>query len=395
MIKIEQPQVVSDLNEVRLETFVTIDGKRSKIWFSVDKEYEDYLCWERSDAYVIAVLNYAMRNGHDIECDAPITEELYYNIETYLIDALVKFNNHFYRTKIKATIINDKLPCAGAVGTGISCGVDSLHALAKQTKLKYNSHNITHLTFNNVGSHGEGEKAQNLYRERLKRPKRFAEEYGFKFVCSNSNLMDVIEQNHFLSHTYSSMFPVYCLQKLYSIYYYASAGYKYSEFSLIDIESRCSGSYEMLSLPLLSTHNLRIYSEGEGMTRMDKIKTIVDYPPSYKYLNVCLEEGNNCNKCEKCIRTLLGIDALGKLDYYSEVFDIEYYKKNKRWFLVQLLKYKAANKHDYIELYPYFKKDIDIWIRLKVLPFQFLTLIPRSVRKSSFGQAIKSVLLKK
>lgn len=392
MIRIEQPQLVSNENESRLETYVSIDGDKKKIWFSVDKEYEPYLCWERSDAYVIAVLNYAMRNGHDITCEAPITEELYYNIETYLIDALVKYNKHFYRTKIEAPIINVKLPCAGAIGTGISCGVDSLHALAKQTNLKYKNHNITHLSFNNVGSHGEGEKAQNLYRERLKRPKRFADEYGFKFVLSNSNLMDVIEQNHFLSHTYSSMFPVFCMQKLYSIYYYASAGYKYSEFSLIDIESRSSGSYEILSLPLFSTRNLRIYSEGEGLSRMDKVKSIVNYKPSYKYLNVCLKDGDNCGVCEKCVRTLLGIDALGKLDEYNQVFDTQYYKQNKEWYLLQMLKQMASKKHDYFELYPYFKKDINLIIRLKALPYVLRGMIPQSIKKSSFGKFLKSIL---
>ena len=146
MIKIEQPRVVSNSDEARLETYISIDGKRSKIWFSVDKEYESYLCWERSDAYVIAVLNYAMRNGHDIECDAPLSEDLYYNLDKYLIDAIKQYNPVFYRPTIKAPISSEILPCAGAVGTGISCGVDSLHALASQTELKFNKHNITHLT---------------------------------------------------------------------------------------------------------------------------------------------------------------------------------------------------------------------------------------------------------
>ena len=392
MIRIEQPQLVSNENESRLETYVSIDGDKKKIWFSVDKEYEPYLCWERSDAYVIAVLNYAMRNGHDIECDAPLTEDLYYNIDKYLIDAIKQYNPNFYRPIITAPISSDVLPCAGAVGTGISCGVDSLHALASQTGLKFNKHNITHLTFNNVGSHGEGEKAQKLFKERLELPKIFANEFGYKLVISNSNLMDVVEQNHFKSHTYSSMFPVYCLQKLYSIYYYASGGYKYSEFSLTDIVSQCCGSYEMLSLPLLSTHNLRIYSEGEGMTRMTKLKKVVDYVPSYKYLNVCLKDGDNCGVCEKCVRTLLGIDALGKLDEYNQVFDTQYYKQNKEWYLLQMLKQMASKKHDYFELYPYFKKDINLIIRLKALPYVLRGIIPQSIKKSSFGKFLKSIL---
>lgn len=392
MIRIETPKVISDSETAILEVYINIDNKREKIWFKVDKKYEQYLCYERSDAFVIAVLNFAMRNRHDIICDAPISEDLYYNIDKYLIDAISSYNPLFYRTKIEANIATDTLPCAGAVGTGISCGIDSLHVLACQTNLRFKKHNVTHLTFNNVGSHGEGSHAKKLYQERLALPKRFAEEYGFEFVASDSNLMDVISQDHFKSHTYSSMFAVYCLQKLYSIYYYASAGYRYHEFTLIDKETNSSGSYEMLSLPLLSTKNLRIYSEGEGMSRLTKLKDVVNYRPSYKYLNVCLKTSANCGVCEKCVRTLLEIDALGKLEKYKEVFDVEYYKQHKQWYLTQMLMQIAQHKHDYFELYPYFKKDITLKIRLKA--FKLKDIIPYSMKQTMVYKRIKSILKK-
>ena len=41
---------------------------------------------------------------------------------------------------------------------------------------------------------------------------------------------------------------------LYSVYYYASSGYKYDEFTLKPRKGRSCGSYELLSLPLFSTH---------------------------------------------------------------------------------------------------------------------------------------------
>ena len=384
MIIIGKPQVKSDASTATLFTNITIDGDCKEVWFRVDKKYEGYLCYERGDAFVIAVLNYAMRNHHDIVSEAPLTEDLYYNINKYLVDAISQYNTDFYRPQITAEVASEPLPCAGAVGTGISCGVDSLHALACQTAMKFKRHNITHLTFNNVGSHGEGEHAEILYHARLERPKQFATEYGFEFVASDSNLQNVVEQNHFKSHTYSSMFAVYCLQKLYSVYYYASGGYKYEDFTLIDSPAICCGSYEMLSLPLLSTHSLRIYSEGEGMSRMTKLKSVVKYAPSYKYLNVCLKEGDNCGKCEKCVRTLLGLDALGSLDKYSPVFDIAYYRKHKKWYLQQMLIQMAHEKHDYFEMYPYFKNEITLGMRIKVLPYTFESTVRRLIPRDSW-----------
>ncbi|MBR4996148.1 MAG: hypothetical protein IKY82_08830 [Alistipes sp.] len=376
MIHIGQPKVTIEGEYAILSNEIDIDGLRKTVWFKVSKCYGEYLCYERSDAYVIAVLNYAMRNGHDIECDTPISEDLYYNVDKYLIDALVAYNIDFHRPLIKADIASETLPCANAVGTGISCGVDSLHALACQTNLKFKRHNITHLTFNNVGSHGVGEKAASLFASRCEQPKKFAEEYNFNIVISDSNLMDVIEQNHYKTHTYSSMFPIFCLQKLYSVYFYASSGYNYHEFRLDDSPSRSCGSYEMLSLPLFSTRNLRIYSEGEGLTRMEKLKEVVKYKPSYKYLNVCLLTEDNCGKCEKCVRTLLGIDALGELDNYKEVFDIEYYRKNKSWYVQQLVNQKSLKKHDYIELASYFRGEITPFMHLRALPYKVLGWFP-------------------
>ena len=384
MIKIGKPQVNSDATTATLFVDITIDDICKEVWFRVDKKFEDYLCYERGDAYVIAVLNYAMRNHHDIVSEAPLTEDLYYNIDKYLVDAIAQYNKDFYRPNITADVASEALPCAGAVGTGISCGVDSLHALACQTAMKFKRHNITHLTFNNVGSHGEGEYAEQLYQARLERPRAFAKEYGFEIVASDSNLQNVIKQDHFKSHTYSSIFAVYCLQKLYSVYYYASAGYKYAEFTLEDKPQDCPGSYEMLSLPLFSTHNLRVYSEGEGMSRMTKLKSVVNYAPSYKYLNVCLKEGDNCGKCEKCVRTLLGIDALGMIDKYGEVFDIDYYRKHKKWYLQQMLIQMAHEKHDYFEMYPYFKDQITLAMRIKVLPYKIENAVRRMVPRNTW-----------
>lgn len=390
MIHIASPKVVYEENSAILYTDVIIDGKSDTIWFKVDKKYGEYLCYERSDAYVIAMLNYAMRNGHDIECEAPITEDLYYNIDNYLVDALVKHNKEFYRTIIQAEVASETLPSFGAVGTGISCGVDSLHAVANQTNLIFKNHNITHLTFNNVGSHGEGKRASDLFAKRCERPIRFAKEYGFEIIVSDSNLMDIIKQVHFESHTYSSLFPVYCLQKLYSIYYYASAGFGYHEFRL---DERDCGAYELLSLPLFSTNRLRIYSEGEGLSRMDKLKDIVRYKPSYKYLNVCLSSEDNCGKCEKCVRTLLGIDALGELERYKDVFDIEYYRKHKKWYIQQLVIQKSLGKHDYIELSTYFKNDITLIMLGKALPYKILHWFP-FLRDSHIHKIVKKWMQK-
>src|SRR5665648_948257 len=234
MITIGKPEVIFLEDKARLQAKLDFDGQLKLVWFEVDKKYAEYLCYERSDAYVIGVLNYAMRNGHDITCKSPIGEDLYYQITTYLIDAVFKGSKKLYKTKIIAEVDNSKLKSANAVGTGISCGIDSFHAISTHTNSKYKNHNVTHLAFNNVGSHGEGEKAIILYEARKKLAIKFANEYQYELVESNSNIYDEIPQSHFMTHTYTSTFAIYALQKLFSTYYYAS-GRKFLDLSLIHI----------------------------------------------------------------------------------------------------------------------------------------------------------------
>lgn len=46
--------------------------------------------------------------------------------------------------------------------------------------------------------------------------------------------------------------------------------------------------------------------------------------------------GKNCGRCEKCTRTLLALDALGALDKYRDVFDVDYYLSHKQSYFKTL-----------------------------------------------------------
>lgn len=363
MIHLGWPHVINSDFDSKLEVPITIDGTKSELWISVENKYSDYLSSDRNDGFLVAILNYAIRNNHDIYSDAPITEELLFNIDKYLVDALCRYNSNFKRPQIHAETISANKSNINAVGTGISCGVDSLHTIANYTNSKYKNHNITHLVLNNVGSHGSPSTERELYIGRCNIAKKFTDEYDFELVIVNSNIQQIITQNHYKSHTYVNAFTILCLQKLFSTYFYASAGYNYHEFTLCDTLD--SGSYELILLPYLSTRNLRFYSGGEGVTRLEKISTLIKYQPSFKYLNVCFFKTDNCNLCEKCIRTLLELDALNSLEKYSLVFNIEYYYKNIDFYLTHLQYYVYKKSKTYIEIYPYLKHKVTIKIKVK------------------------------
>ena len=391
MLSIGKPRLeAGSAGKTRLVSDISVDGEVRTVWAEVDDAYREYLCYERSDAFVIGLLHWAMRHGHDIVCEAPMGEYLYYQITTELVDAVSKGSPRMQAIRIEAAVDTSELPCAGAVGTGISCGIDSLHVLACHTGTAMTHHNLTHLAFNNVGSHGEGERARRLYADRRRIAESFCREYGFKLTEVNSNIMDAFEQNHYLTHTYSSCFAIYCLQKLYAVYYYASS-HALFEFSLKDNDKNPPSNYELLLLSCFSTDHLKIYSEGNTLARLEKTRAVTGYVPSYKYLNVCLSAAHNCSRCEKCTRTLLALDVLGRMDDYRSVFDVDYYRAHKKDYLVTLVTKTWEHHTDYKELYPYFRKQLTLGIYLRAVSSYMVYWFVRNIPDGKLRGVLKRI----
>jgi len=79
------------------------------------------------------------------------------------------------------------------------------------------------------------------------------------------------------------------------------------------------GSHPLLD-PEYSSYDLKIRHRDVEVSRIDKIRSIADWDIALDNLRVCLanvKERLNCGKCEKCVRTMLGLEAVGVLDKIS------------------------------------------------------------------------------
>ena len=141
-------------------------------------------------------------------------------------------------------------------------------------------------------------------------------------------------------------------------------------------ENPYDGSYfDLFDLPRMSCENLTAYVTSEDATKVEKEAAIADFEPAQKFLTVCgIEYGGgdlhgkqNCSKCIKCVRTMSGFYAMGKLDNFREVFDVDDYKAHLgrrlgRWFtfehggFVQYFKRYAKMNGVRIPLSAYFYK---------------------------------------
>ncbi len=345
MIKIDQPTITTLDNHAILTANINIDGEQKSAFIKVDKEYAPYLTDEVSDAFVVGLLYRAIQLGHDIVCVAPVSEDLLYGITKFLIPNLVMGDKNLHNVSIKANTVPAP-KSDGAVGTGLSMGIDSFQAIFENSNDLFPKHKITHLTFLNAGAFYFGE--ENFY-NMIPRVKKCADEMGLKLIVGDSNIHTILFGDYQITHTFYSLFCVFALRKLFSTYYYASA-YPFIYFDCLDMSviGKGAASYDLLTFYCLSDSQLKIHSAGAGVPiRIEKTRMIMDEPIVQKNLDVCMWHGNkNCGTCLKCRRTMLQLYILGTLDKFKDVFPVDYFNANIPEYIDWMIENKDRSKSE-------------------------------------------------
>ena len=366
MIIIKKPHI-----EIRDESYVLIskicstkENINEEIWYKTTKEYAEFLVDEVADAFVLPMLLVALRNQEDIKIEAPISEKLYYNIKNNILYTLsIPLNvNHKLNVYCDEYITPSFHPTG--VGCGCSLGVDSFSAMIGHMSSECpKGFRITHLTNFNVGAYGNDyETATTFYQEVLPDVKKYAELNDIPLVLLESNFGIYFKGVNFnWCGPIRTMAAALSLQKLFRRYYYASGSankdFKYSQ-TMSDFVS--------LIVPLLSTDNTELLVVDQNKNRIEKTIAIADNENVHKYLDVCWKRVQacnrgrtdllsynfrNCTRCNKCLRTLLTIDVLGKTEKFKEIFDIEYFNQHKREILLDLVENKNQDhyRHELFE----------------------------------------------
>ena len=76
------------------------------------------------------------------------------------------------------------------------------------------------------------------------------------------------------------------------------------------------GSHPLLD-PEYGSADLQIRHRDVGLSRMEKLKMVAGWEVAFQNFRVCLAnvpEKLNCGRCEKCVRTMLELEAMGLLD---------------------------------------------------------------------------------
>ena len=269
---------------------------------------EDVKLIPAPEASVAATLLPAMRAGNNIALEKPLDREFTSNLPA-IQDIYGAWYSDTERIAIEAPVQSLQASSSSSrTATFFSGGVDSFYTLVK------NIEEIDALVY----VHGFDvalddttlrQQVSNMLRE-------VGEHFGKDVIELETNLRDFSNKRAgwgvyhgaalaTVAHTLSQSFDSFFIP---STHTYADL-FPWGSHPLLD--------------PLWSSSSLQFTHDGCEATRVQKCEKIADHPVALKRLRVCWRNPNsvyNCGRCEKCMRTMVNLAAVGALDNCS-VFD--------------------------------------------------------------------------
>lgn len=324
---------------VRLCADISINSEVKTLYYEVEDSYKEYLCYERVDAFACSLIVRAMETGLDIVSEAPITDSLLYQLENYYIPILSDNRPDLHKITINCPLIKEQNYNAKGVATGLSGGVDSFYSIIKHLNQRVESRKITHAIFTNIATlDNDDARIREWFDIRSKKMEIVAKKLHLSYISIYTNMYKFYP---FPYHSYSFYFSplyisnAYALQKLIRIFYHSS-GVTLNEFSLI--KAGDNAYFDLFNVKCFSSNQVIVYSTGTELGRMEKLRTISSNKTVQENLSVCAQEVTgkgfvdntklNCGVCNKCMRTVTELYAIGCLKDFEDIFDLKVFNKN-------------------------------------------------------------------
>lgn len=318
MIRIGKAYMVRRHGKSRLCADISIGVKRRTLWFAVDSIQEKYLCKDRADAFVMSLLPIAMRERHEIICEDFMSERLQYQLNEYLIPALIN-KEDLGVVRIHASIAKGKYSNKGAIGTFFSGDANSLYTIMNHGRgCEYP---LTHIVVFNVGAFGKF-RGLNKFKNECSQAEKFAKEQNLKIICVDTNIYKVLHENLTEVCSFRKIACIFALQGLFSIFL-LPAQYDAANFKLDLLDA---ARYELLTANCASTQSILLYCDGSEVSHFEKIKVLTEWEPSWRWFHPCINKSivrYNCGHCVSCVRDLTILYKLKRLECYQDVFKIK------------------------------------------------------------------------
>lgn len=351
-MKLSGLHIIKNKHESIVEIDVSTHHISKKLHYSVSN-LSDFSIVQNYDYAIIALLVPAMLAKENIHIEGSLSKKFYDKIET-LQHILHQWDTNYHLIKIEAKALSEYQPLSpkNVVLTGFSGGVDSYATLNKYFFHVQNPKDkITHLCFNNVGSHNHYQS--DLYQKRLQNMQKTVDQYiQLPIVKIVSNLDEFYTEEFQKNHVLRNLSVPFLLRNKVTTFYYASG---YNDVQSIGAENNDMSFIEQEIFELLSENDFHLKIADKKSTRVEKIRQISTLEPTFHSLDVCSNSQQdpqfiNCGKCMKCLKTIVALEGLDKLKDYEDVFNLQNYAQNRDFYLSSFIGTKDPHKIELLKL---------------------------------------------
>lgn len=330
-MRIGIPEISQKNNMHVLSARVEMDTKSihfpRTMWYAVAGT-DPHFVPGQSDAFVVSLVVAAMRLGEDIRVEGPVSSRLAHGISQYQRILNTWWPESFRLVDIDYETLNERRDDTRPAGVActFSGGLDSFHAVSEllPAMMPIPDYRVTHALMINgfdqltdLQHRGMSQQMYRIYRDVLAK-------WDVELLMMQTN------QKQFRGaamprvdtvRSYSSALAA-CAHSLGGVFgRFNIAGHGgYAYFNLVPYGSNPVSDHH------LSSDHLQVIYAGSSGSRSEKLESVADSPEVQQNLRVCLHPPSfdrqtggvtNCCECDKCVRTVVGLMIIGKLEKFS------------------------------------------------------------------------------
>lgn len=290
----------SDGERIRLSATVSTPGASTEIWFRVP---EGFLPGQSGDPFLAACLIPCMKLGLPLHIHAPVSGQLLNSVQT-IQQIFHKWYPDLVVVPVEAEgMEGPELQRARQSAAFFSGGLDSFYTVLK------NLAHIDHLIF--VHGFDVDLKNETLYGKIIQEIRKSAQALGKPLIEVETNLRELGDRHvswdlHLFGPALASV-GLLLGKTIGRVYIPSSESYAHLE--------PCA-SHPLVD-PLWSPETTEFIHDGAEATRNEKAAFIAHSKTAMRTLRVCWETSDNaynCGRCEKCLRTMINLEAAGALE---------------------------------------------------------------------------------
>jgi hypothetical protein len=271
------------------------DADPVRLWFRFPAQFAP----DRLDGspFLAAVLLKAMREGEDLTVDAPVSPRLLARADE-LMGVYRSFIPRLPRTIAVSAPAEEPPAPSELTGSFFSRGVDSWYAVLSALEDEPQTPPLSHLVF--CPGFLPAAWGEEMVRAQVEATREAVEATGCRFVIADTNQRRDLPGGHRLG----AMSLALGFRRM----LIPSGGMRG--------ELRPRNTHPEID-PRYSTERTRVVHYGDA-SRMQKVARMAHSEDSMRFVQVCREDDarvvGNCDRCEKCLRTMLQLRAAGALE---------------------------------------------------------------------------------